>query len=756
MNSVSFRASRRTSLLYSIAISSVLWPLDTWSQGAPQTSRTLDPVVVTNPTPAVSPRQPNSTSASRLVRGGKKRAAAAAAATPSTAVPASPAAPTLTLNQTAGSGSRLNLTRLQTPASVEIINAETIAERGQHSVIDAVTQNATGFTASPAPGNGGLSFNTRGFTGNSTAMTLYDGTRLYVGSGTLTFPFDTWSAQRIEVLRGPASVMYGEGAIGGAINVISKMPLTVQRNEAEVSLDSNMTKRLAVDSGGPINKDVSYRVTAIGNMSDGWVDRDKTSNVAVSAAVRVQASETLAWTLSTDYGDRSPSRYFGTPVINGGIDESLRFKNYNVGDSNIRYRDSWNQLRTEWQVTDSITVHNALYYLNSQRHWRDVESYAWNKTTGLIDRSSYIEIFHNQQQVGDRMDATFRGHVFGLKNEFIAGFDVNRIDFTHTNNSPYSGTSSVNPWSFDPGVFLSPIPTVPSYSSVTNQYALFAEDRLSLTDQWTLIGGVRQDEPVTNRTDLITPANGFVKSFSATSWRVGTVYNPVKDLALYGQYSTAVDPVGNLITLATTQKDFQLSTGKQAEVGIKQSFWQGRGEWTLAGYQIVKNNLLARDPNNPALTQQIGQQSSRGVEASIGLVLDYGWRIDANTAWLRAKYDDFVQSVNGVAVNYAGNVPVNVPQQVSNVWLTWAFAPNWSVNGGVQIVGKTFADNANTLAHPAYNLVNAGVQWKPGANTTLSLRVYNLFDTIYATSGGTTQWLLGMPRTAELALNVRF
>ena len=756
MNSASFRASRRTSLLYSVALSSMLWPLDAWSQSAPKPSQTLDPVVVTNPTPTASPRPSNGASASRSARGGKKRAATAAAPTPSATVPASAAAPTLTLNQTAGSGSRLNMTRLETPASVEIINAETIAERGQHSVIDAVTQNATGFTASPAPGNGSLSFNTRGFTGNSTVMTLYDGTRLYVGSGTLTFPFDTWSAQRIEVLRGPASVMYGEGAIGGAINVISKMPLTVQRNEAEVSVDSNMTKRLAVDSGGPINKDVSYRVTAIGNMSDGWVDRDKTSNVAVSAAVRVQASDTLSWTLSTDYGDRSPSRYFGTPVVNGGIIEAMRFKNYNVGDSNIRYQDSWNQLRTEWQVTDSITIHNALYYLNSQRHWRDVESYAFNTKTGLIDRSSYIEIFHNQQQVGDRMDATFRGHVLGLKNEFVAGFDVNRIDFTHTNNSPFSGTSSVNSWSFDPGVFLSPIPTVPSFSSVTNQYALFAEDRLWLTDQWTLIGGVRQDEPTINRTDLITPANGFVKSFSATSWRVGTVYNPVKDIALYGQYSTAVDPVGNLITLATTQKDFQLSTGKQAEIGIKQSFWNGRGEWTLAGYQIVKNNLLARDPNNPAVTQQIGQQSSRGVEASIGLVLDHGWRIDANTAWLRAKYDDFVQSVNGTAVNFAGNVPVNVPQQVSNIWLTWAFAPNWQVNGGVQIVGKTFADNANTLAHPAYNVVNTGVQWKPDANTTLSLRVYNLFDKIYATSGGTTQWLLGMPRTAELALNVKF
>ena len=95
-------------------------------------------------------------------------------------------------------------------------------------------------------------------------------------------------------------------------------------------------------------------------------------------------------------------------------------------------------------------------------------------------------------------------------------------------------------------------------------------------------------------------------------------------------------------------------------------------------------------------------------------MLDYGWRIDANTAWLRAKYDDFVQSATADAVNFAGNVPVNVPQNVSNIWLTWAFAPDWSVNGGVQIVGKTFADNANTLTRPAYTVVNAGAAVEAG------------------------------------------
>jgi iron complex outermembrane receptor protein len=135
------------------------------------------------------------------------------------------------------------------------------------------------------------------------------------------------------------------------------------------------------------------------------------------------------------------------------------------------------------------------------------------------------------------------------------------------------------------------------------------------------------------------------------------------------------------------------------------------------------------------------------------MLLDYGWRIDANTTFLQAKYDDFLQA-NGV--NFAGNVPAGASQNVSNVWATWAFASNWSANAGIQIVGKAYADAANTLARPAYNVINAGVQWKPDVNTTVSMRVYNLFDEIYATGGGTNQWMLGMPRTAQMAVNVKF
>jgi iron complex outermembrane receptor protein len=758
MSFLSPAAPRRfAALLCSAALSSLLLPAEVFGQSTSHPSR-LDAIEV-SPATQAKPKRAAGKRAERAGRARPKPAATAASAPAGATTPAPSTTTALHLTAPTTTGSRLGLTPLQTPASVEVISADTIAARGQHSVLDAVTQNAAGFTANPAPGNGGLSFATRGFAGSNSVMTLYDGTRFYVGAGTVTFPFDTWTAQNIEVMRGPASVMYGEGAIGGIVNVVPKKPLTTAHNEAEISLDTNLTRRLAVDSGGPITPNVSYRVTATGNMSDGYVDRDRTSNVAVSAAVRVQAADNLAFTLSNDYGDRSPSRYFGTPLINGALDTALRFQNYNAWDSQIRYKDNWTQFKTEWDVADGISVRNTVYYLTSNRHWRDIESSAFNPKTGLIDRGNYIEIFHDQSQLGTRTDVTLRGHIFGLRNEFVTGFDVNQISFAHINNSPYAGQTSVPLFNFDPGSFFATTsPTSPGYHSLVNQYAVFAEDRLTLTDQLALVSGVRFDQPTINRTDDRIAANSFQTSLSGTSWRAGVVYTPIENLAFYGQYATAVDPVGNLISLNTSQRSFQLATGRQTEVGVKQSFWGGRGEWTLAAYEIIKNNLLIPDSTNlagPSL--QIGQQSSRGIEASLGLALNDAWRVDANVALLHAKYDNFAAIVGGKLMNYAGNVPFNVPQQVGNVWVTWNFARDWSANAGVQMVGSMYTDAANTQQRPSYALVNAGLRWTPDARTTVALRVYNLFDKVYAVSAPYSgQWLLGMPRTAELSVNVKF
>ncbi|MBA2125443.1 TonB-dependent siderophore receptor [Hyphomicrobium methylovorum] len=672
----------------------------------------------------------------------------------------------LNLSKPATSGSRLGLTPLETPASVEVISGETIRERGQTSVVDAVTQNAAGFTSTASPGNGGTGLATRGFSGHGSVMQLYDGTRMYVGSGTVTFPFNTWTADRIEVLRGPASVLYGEGAIGGVINVVPKKPTDYFVNEAEVAVGTDFSRRIGLGSGGPINDRLSYRIDVAGEQSDGWLKQEgEFQNLALSGAVKLKAAPGLTFTLSNDYGYQEPLRYFGMPFIDGRMDKRIRFKNFNVEDSEVRYRDNWTQFKTEWQANDALTFRNTAYRLTSHRHWRNIENYAYVSNLadphyGQIKRDDYIEIYHNQEQIGDRFDATLRHSLFGMKNEVVAGFDVNKINFLHSNNSPYSGTSWVNPYNFNSGSFYDPInlpPTVASFKTDTFQYSLFAEDRLAVTEKLALVGGIRLERPSIERMSLIT-GKGFDKDFSAVSWRAGAVYTWQPGLAFYGSYSTAVDALGNLITLSQAQVPFDLATGRQVEVGVKQDFWNGRGEWTFAAYDIVKKNLLTQDPNNSQITQQVGQQSSRGLELSAALQLTDTLRAEGNIAVLQAQYDEFW--VNGVS--YAGKVPTNVPQQVANLWLKWNFAPRWDLIGGVRWVGTTYNDQANRSSRPDYVLFNAGIDYAVTENSTLSVRGYNLTDEIYATGGGansdgsTRSWTLGRPRSAEVAYRIKF
>ena len=166
-----------------------------------------------------------------------------------------------------------------------------------------------GVTSQSAPGNGGGSRQSRGFGGLNSVMKLYDGAQLFVASGTLTFPFDTWSVERLEFLGGPASVMYGNGAIGGVINVIPRRPNRyTTENAARLAFGSRNTVRAAFGRGGPINDRVAYRVDVSHNRTDGWVDRGESNNTAVSGSVSFAATPRLDITVSEDYGYQQPQQ----------------------------------------------------------------------------------------------------------------------------------------------------------------------------------------------------------------------------------------------------------------------------------------------------------------------------------------------------------------------------------------------------------------------------------------------------------------
>ncbi|MBC7832509.1 MAG: TonB-dependent siderophore receptor [Hyphomicrobium sp.] len=677
--------------------------------------------------------------------------------------------PGLNLDVPSTTGSRLNMTPLETPASVEIIPGTTIQERRQTSVSQAVTQNATGFTSSASPGNGDTGLATRGFNGHGSVMQLYDGTRLYVGAGTVTFPFDTWSAERIEVLRGPASVLYGEGAIGGVINVVPKKPTEYFTHEALVAIGTDATRRFGVGSGGPISDQLAYRIDASGVQSEGWMDNEhgEFSSLALSGAVTYKPIKDLKLTLSHDQAYRSPVSYWGTPLINGVIPDSIRFKSFNVQDHHTNFVDSWTQVKTEWTPTKWFSLNNIAYRLATDRHWHNVETYDYQESganAGKVRRTSYTEVAHDQEQYGNRMDATLRANLGGgVKNELVVGFDVNRIAFVSTSNSgatpvPESYVDAYNP---APGSFImNPPGNGPRTGTVTRQYSIFAEDRLELSKELALVAGIRLDKPTLNRWDLLT--GGYVrKEFSHTPWRVGAVFTPIKDLAFYGQYSTGVDPIGGaIITLSAANANFELATGRQYEIGVKQAFWNGLGEWTLAAYDIEKQNLLSPDPNDRLIVRQVGAQSSRGIEASVALQVTETLRYEGNVAVLEAQYDQFATTtgtgVNTRLVDYSGNRPTNVPQQVINNWLSWAFMPQWEGHLGVQWVGTMYNDDANTVKRPPFTIVNLGVDYDVTKNSEIALWVFNAFDEVYAVGGNATEWQLAPPRSAELSYRIKY
>ncbi|MBP5104636.1 TonB-dependent receptor [Pseudomonas protegens] len=674
---------------------------------------------------------------------------------------ASEADDSISLATPTSAGSRLGLSALETPASTDSLSGERIRARGDRSIQDAVSRSA-GISRTGTPGDGGTSLSARGFTGQSSVMQLYDGNRMYTGMGTVTFPVDTWAVERVDVLRGPASVLYGEGATGAVINTVPKKPFSGEiENHLRLGYGSFDRQQQALDSGGSLSDTLSYRLNLNRERSNGWIDRGDSSGDFVSAALRWQARDDLAFTLAHDYGDQNPMNYFGTPLIDGRLHKSLRDKNYNVRNDKQHYNDQWTRLTSQWQISDNLSASNELYYLKAQRRWQNAENYNFNSLGRQLTRSGNFGIGHQQEQVGDRQTFTFKHSLLGLDSQTLTGVDYNRIRFHMKSNSPFidslSNGQPVDLYHPAPGDFASDSPYRDQFKTTTRQMSVFAENRLQLSERWSLVSGVRRDYVHIDRDDLKDDSRSD-KTLTGNNWKAGLVFAVTPDTSLYGQYSTSTDGVGGLISLSKSQQQFDLSSARQTEIGLKQMFWDQRGEWTLAAYHIVKKKLLTDVPGDPDLKQQVGQQSSNGLEASLDLQLPRAWQLQANVAIVRARYDDFQQDVDGVQVSRDGKRPVDVPRRTANLWLSKALDDDLRAGAGVRYVDARYADMANRNQLPSYTVVDAALSWKALPSTTLGLQLNNLFDRQYAQSqyNDGQQWILGEPRSFFVTADYTF
>lgn len=669
----------------------------------------------------------------------------------------------LGLDTPAATGSRLGLSIRDTPASVTVITKDQIEERGITRLQDAAVR-APGLSSAVGGGNGNTAMTARGFSGLNSVVQLIDGTRLIVASGTIAFPVSPWPYESVEVLRGPASVLFGDGAIGGAVHYITRQPLRDQvANEAFVTAGSFDTARAGLSSRGPIDAQTAYQLSVYGEKSNGYIDRTQSHLWGYSGSLLYAPRAALTFQLSADGSLNHGPQYRGTPVIANQLDPKLRRANFDVVDSALLFEDHWLRAKTSFEATPDISFRNELYYLTSKRHFRDVQNYNYVLPAATqISRSRYVEIYHDQTQVGDRFDATVAGNVAGLKNKFVGGVEFYRTGFDHINNTEangttFAGTSVVPVYGFDPGQFsVNTRPTVLRASTRLRTMAAFIEDSLDLTEHWKLVGGARYDRMQLESTDVVKQVS-FANRYKPLTGRLGLVWAPSRMLSLYAQASTATDPANGLLGSTAVVRETDLAKARQIEVGAKGDVAAVDGQWSLAAYRIEKRNLLAIDPVS-GVTQQVGKQSSEGIEAALTVSLMRGWTIDTNVAILRARFDEFFERVGTANISRSGNAPPNVPRRLANVWTSYRIDAAWRAGIGLQYVGPRTGDNANLTHAPGYTLIDSTVSFQPRRDITFDLALRNLGNRTYAVAlaNNGAQWLLGAPRSVELTARYAF
>jgi iron complex outermembrane receptor protein len=674
----------------------------------------------------------------------------------------------LTLDQPIRTGSRLGLTARETPASVSVSDRAVIEERGAKDTQDVINA-MTGVNASANPGYGGF-VSYRGFTQNQITQ-LFNGINL--GYSSATRPVDAWMIDRVELIGGPSTFLYGAGAVGGSINYISRLASRDDSlfegrlrygsfDDSEVSLGFNRALGGA-DARHFLRLDVSR------GDGNGYIDRNRRETNSFAISLLSDFTPDLSHTLALEYlEDQEHSPYWGSPVLRGRdtlkIDRGRRFENYNVGDGRYEQRVRWLRSITDYHLGEASSMQNTLYHYAAQRDYRNLETYAYNAAGDVVRSGAYLQR-HDQNVLGNRLELRHDAALFGLASQWSLGLDYSRMRQTlHPTGSAWSDTVDLD--RFDPGSF-DDIPGVNAGLRKQRRHeittaAVFLENRLMLSERLSLLTGLRYDHldmEVTNYGPVspTSPAY-FERTWEPLSGRVGLLYDLTPTASLYLQYSTSADlPAGALASATYSNVGlFDLSEGEQWEAGSKFDFLDGRGSATVALYQIVRRDFAVRDSSNPNLTVQAGQQTSRGIELAGKLQITPRLLAEANYAYVEAEYDRFNEAVGGVSVSRKGNTPVNVPDNVANLWLTYDIAPSWAAGVDVRYVDAVFADNANTLEAPSYTLYGAFARYRVDEHTAITARMRNLTDEVYARQAYGSQYYMGAPRSFEVAVDTRF
>lgn len=691
------------------------------------------------------------------------------------------------------SSSRLDMSAFETPATVEIIDESVMRARGYEKLSDAV-RGLPGVVTGEQP-TAPSTFSIRGFSRGQITV-LRDG--LWIGPSAMVMrPQNTYNLERVEILRGPASVINGIGAVAGTINAVTKSakPSSIDSTDLMASFGRYGARHYGLSSQGELTESSWYNVNVSDYSLDGYVPNTNSESTNITASAFWQLSDDVAFTISFDHLDDDVGSYYGTPLVpiefarqpltdvvvterGETIDEAMRFNNYNVSDAVAESEQLFWKTGLTWDISLDAQLETTLYGFEADRYWKNAEGYVFctevvGTCTELNEIQRYYGYFwldHEQEMIGNRTTLKFDHDLFGRSSQTVFGFEIADLDFERTRgfrrSHPQEPADSLDPYNPEQGVY-GPLELRGVSPTTIDTQALFAENLLELTPNWKLVSALRYDRLDLDRMNFdasgADEGNGFNRDYSWSSWRLGTTYNLTEDTLLYAQYSNAKDPINSNIFLVNANQNFDLTDAKQWEVGLKKIWSQSKTQLTLSYYDIERDDIFERFALDSATN--VGGRSSNGVELSLTSSPTDNITFSFNTAYTNAE---FKESANFQAL--AGNTPPNVPEWTTNVRFAYDNIANVPLQAGFEwsMIDDRFGDNENQIYLSDYELTNlfTSYTWD---NYRVSARVDNVFDEIYVpwsdiyyvnkTDPGfiyANQLLLNTPRTYRLTFEANF
>jgi iron complex outermembrane receptor protein len=616
---------------------------------------------------------------------------------------------------------------LETPQGISVVGQEQIQEQGAQSVEEALTYTSGVRTEvygfNPVYG----SFFIRGFDVSSFDGLYRDGMKT---SGDMQ-P-EPFGVERIEVLKGPASVLYGQAPPGGLVNMVTKRPLTKTHHAADIEYGSFDRLQGGVDVGGPVSSKFYYRMTALVRDSETQVDWVPDDRVYFAPAFtwKPSADTTLTWLSYYQHDDIAfvvdvPVQ--GSLLPNGPYGRVPVHNNLGAPNFDSRINDVYSSgYELEHVLNDSLKVRQSLRYTGL-----DVD-YKWSFPyfDGRIDPKT-LAIFSTKSPYTEGLFTVDNNAVLTwgnrVKHTFLLGVDYRWANRADSYSEADAGTIDIyHPvYSHELGPFFH----WEDSESTLSQTGFYFQEQAKFGEHRTVLIGGRKDlaDAKNVYTDFSAGApirNASVQTDEAFTWRGGLVYLFNNGLAPYFSYSQAFEPVLGVDRL---NNPFEPTTAEQYEAGIK---FQPKGKQsfvTLSAFDITRANVLTPDPIDPNESIQTGEVTSQGFEAEATLDLSSGWKSIATYTYTYAIVTDSNDPAE------IGTYFEAVPLNMASLWLLYEFQhgrmKGWGLGGGVRYVGDTF-NRLNTLELPEYTLVDAVLQYKTGA-WEFALNGRNIFDETY-------------------------